>query len=92
MLELLELLKEHGPTLAVLIFVIWRSERREKDLTEAKAESDEFIRTKLVDLTSTVNTALTNNTRVNNSVVQALGARPCIAREMGMVDTEDMHG
>lgn len=87
---LINLLEGFGPVVAVIVFFVVRDWRKQDKAAAQLAETEVFVRTELIRLIASSNNALRNNTDALRAIVVALGQRPCIAREMSMLNTRDL--
>ena len=93
--ELLAFAKLYGAPAALILFFVWRDYKREerhvareKNLIERLTKVEDFQRDKLEGLASRSTAAMEDGARTMREVCSALGRRPCIAREMGMLGSD----
>lgn len=70
-MDLMELAKQFGPSVGIVLFFIYRDWKRESHLDQKLSESEQG---RIDDLKSVVR----ENTRATNALIFALDARPCL--------------
>ena len=89
---ILGILESFGPTVAIIVFFLYKDYMRETKMTERLTKHEEFIQNRLMQIIADTNSILQNNTQALRHIIVALSQRTCIAREMGVIKGNDDDG
>lgn len=76
--DLLALVKQFGPIVAIFVFFIWRDYRREESMTTRIQAVEDYIRGRLENLVVESTKVIKDNTETRKDLIETLDLRPCL--------------
>ena len=74
---LFESIKTAGPTLALIVFFVWWSYKRETSLTERIHQTEDFVKNQLLAVLNETTATIGKNTEVLELTREAVNNLPC---------------
>ena len=78
MSDVLTLVKEFGPLVAILLFFIWRDYVREQRMTDRIRKIEDYQRDKLESLVTATSNLIKENIEVKKDLIETMDLRPCL--------------
>jgi len=72
------LITDFGFPIALVLFFVWNSWKREERISKGVTSLEEFVQTKLIEINERGVAAIADNTAALNRLIGALENRPCL--------------